>query len=112
MPASETDCGLLGALSVMVRAPVRDPDAAGVNVMLIRQLPRAGTPPTQSSVSEKSPVVVIRAILSVALPLLVRMTSCGALVLLTAWLENVKEEGQNSEAGAVVPIPEKLTKGV
>ena len=36
--AKFTDCGLLVALSVMVNAPLRAPEAVGVNVTLIVQL--------------------------------------------------------------------------
>jgi hypothetical protein len=37
VPASGTDCGLPGALSVTVNCPRREPDAVGVKVTVIRQ---------------------------------------------------------------------------
>src|SRR5438445_201212 len=45
MPASDTDCGLPGASSVMVTVAVRAPAAAGVELKRIRQLPREATDP-------------------------------------------------------------------
>jgi len=43
VPVSPTDCGLLVALSVIVKVPVRAPAAAGVKVTLIVQLAPALT---------------------------------------------------------------------
>src|SRR2546428_7413338 len=43
IPASDTDCGLPGASSVMVTVAVRAPAAVGGNVRLSRQLPPATT---------------------------------------------------------------------
>jgi hypothetical protein len=37
-PDSPTNCGVPRALSLMVRVPLRIPEAVGVNVMLIVQL--------------------------------------------------------------------------
>src|SRR3989441_3038102 len=45
IPASDTDCGLPGASSVMVTVAVRAPVAAGVKLMLIVQLAPAATDP-------------------------------------------------------------------
>src|SRR2546425_8105931 len=43
VPASDTDCGLPGASSVMVTVAVRAPAAVGVKLRLIRQLAPATT---------------------------------------------------------------------
>src|SRR3989441_1264401 len=45
IPASDTDCGLPGASSVMVTVAVRAPVAAGVKLMLIVQLRPGATEP-------------------------------------------------------------------
>src|SRR2546427_30905 len=45
IPASDTDCGLPGASSVMVTVAVRAPVAAGVKLMLIVQLAPGATEP-------------------------------------------------------------------
>jgi hypothetical protein len=37
VPVSGTDCGLLGALSVTVNCPRREPDAVGVKATVMRQ---------------------------------------------------------------------------
>src|SRR3989441_225133 len=51
VPASDTDCGLPGASSVMVTVAVRAPVAAGVKLMLIVQLaPGATEAPTVARV--------------------------------------------------------------
>ena len=49
-------CGLFEALSVRTKDAVRFPGPAGVKVMVIVQLPFAGTELPQVLVSEKSPV--------------------------------------------------------
>src|SRR3989442_13330138 len=45
VPASDTDCGLPGASSVIVTVAVRAPVAAGVKLMLIAQLAPGATEP-------------------------------------------------------------------
>ena len=46
-----TDCGLPEVLSVMLKVPVRVPDAVGVNVVLIVQFAPTATEVPQVSVS-------------------------------------------------------------
>lgn len=48
-------------------------------------------------------------IVSVALPVLVRVTVCAALVVPTLTLLKVKLAGESWTAGAVVPMPVRLT---
>ena len=79
MPERLTVCGLPLVLSVMLSVAVRRPEAEGVNVTSIVQLPPAGTElPQVSAVSAKSlalaPVGTRLVMLNVALPLLVRVT--------------------------------------
>jgi hypothetical protein len=69
------------ASSAMTMVPLRDPAALGVNVMERVQLPPADKPGSQLSVSEKSPVVVIDAIESGALPMFRTTTVWGWLLV-------------------------------
>ena len=77
VPVRFTLCGLPAASSVMVTAAVRVPLALGVKVTLIVQLEPAATLDAQLLVCAKSlpfvPVMAILVMLSVALPLLVRV---------------------------------------
>ena len=60
VPVRVTKCGLPVALSLMASCSVSNTSTVGVNVTLIVQRPPpAGTVPTQSSVSAKSPLVVM-----------------------------------------------------
>src|SRR5207302_5184208 len=78
VPASDTDCGLPGASSVMVTVAVRAPVAAGVKLMLIVQLaPGAsepapvgqGLPPAKATSAARAPVMVMLVRVSVVPPL-------------------------------------------
>lgn len=86
VPPSAMDCGLPPALSVMVTDPVRVPVALGVNVTVIVQFPLfAATVLPQLFVWAKSPlfapVTPMLEMFSVALPALVSVTDCEALVV-------------------------------
>ncbi len=82
VPVRLTVCGLPEALSVMLKVPVRVPDAVGVNVTLMVQLAPAATEPPQVSVSAKSPLAaILPVIVRAALPLLDSVTVCAALVV-------------------------------
>jgi hypothetical protein len=83
VPVRLTVCGLPLALSVIVRVPVRVPVAVGVKVTLIVQEPVAATPLAHVLVSEKSPLAATLAMVSVAVPVLLSVTGCGALVVAT-----------------------------
>ena len=65
--------GLVVALSVTVNVPVRVPATVGVKVTLIAQLLPAVTEPPQLLVSPKSLLMAILEILSVVVPVLVRV---------------------------------------
>lgn len=77
-----------GASEVIVRLPVRSPLAVGANLTSIVQLKLAPRVAAQLLVGMKSPlfvpVMVTPEIFSVAVPLLVRVTACGALVVPTS----------------------------
>ena len=77
-------CGLPAMLSVIVTAPVRMPVAVGVNVTLMVQLAPAATDVPQVLVCMKSPLATMLVTLSAAVPVLVSVTVCTALVVLTS----------------------------
>src|SRR5260370_18272453 len=56
VPVRLTDCGLPEALSVMLRVPVRVPDAVGVNVTLMVQLSPAHTALPQAHFDAECPL--------------------------------------------------------
>ena len=99
-------------MSVMVRAPLKLPALAGVNVTLIVQLAPAATLVPQVLVWAKSPALVplrvMLVMLRVALPLLVRVTELAALVVPTAWLPKLRLVGERLTAGWV-PVPLRVT---
>jgi len=79
VPDRGTSCGLVGALSVMTRSPVRNPTCVGLKVTFNTQLPPAATglvveQDFATVIREKSPLVVIPLMFSVALPELVSVT--------------------------------------
>src|ERR1039458_10319256 len=77
-PVRETVWGLLGALSVMLRAAVRAPTVVGVNDTVIVQVPPAARDDGQRFCWEKSPlfapVIAIEEMINAILPVLVRFT--------------------------------------
>jgi hypothetical protein len=68
---------------VIVIAPVRVPGAFGVKVTLIEQSLPAANEPAQVFVAAKSPLKATLEIVSVWLPVLAKVTVCGALVVPT-----------------------------
>src|SRR2546427_130857 len=93
VPASDTDCGLPGASSVMVTVAVRALAAVGVNVRLRRQLAPATTvapfvqvvPAAMAKSPGFKPARAMLVMLRVAVPLLVRVTVCTGVVVLSGW---------------------------
>jgi hypothetical protein len=112
VPERGTVCGLPVALSVRVTAAVRVPAAAGLKVTLIEQYEPAATLDPQLLVWEKSlalvPESAMLVILKVALPELVKVIVCAALVAPTAWLTKERLVGETL-ATMEVPVPERLT---
>src|SRR2546428_801959 len=112
VPVSDTDCGLPAASSVMVSVAVRALAAVGVKVRLRTQLaPAASVAPLMQVVPEasaKSPALAppstAVAMLGGAVPLLVRVTVCPALVVPTRWLPSARHVAERVTAGAV-PVP-------
>ena len=85
IPETEIVCGLLPALSVIVTEPKRLPDAVGVNVTLMVQLVPAATLVGQLLSCAKSPVGDTLVMTKAALPVLVKVTDCAALVVPMDW---------------------------
>jgi len=83
VPLRATFCGLPGALSETVTLPVKVPPAAGVKVIEMIQLAPALTLAPQVLVWAKSPLTIKPVMLSGPSPVLVRVTLCSALVVLT-----------------------------
>src|SRR3989442_1299544 len=112
VPASDTDCGLLAASSVMVTVAVRALAAVGVNVRLRRQLAPATTvapfvqvvPAAMAKSPGFKPARAMLVMLRVAVPLLVRVTVCAGLVVLRRWSPKARLVGAKVTAGAM-PIP-------
>ena len=83
VPERVTVCGLPVALSVMVIVPGWLPAAVGVNVTLMVQLLPTLKEAPQESDSEYCALAVMLLMFSVAVPELVSVTDCAALVVFT-----------------------------
>jgi len=75
VPLSATCCGLPLALSLILSAPVRLPEAVGVKVRLMVQLALTARLAGQLLLCAKSPLLARPLILNAALPLLVSTTA-------------------------------------
>ena len=83
VPLRVTACGLPDASSVIVTLADRAPVAVGENVALMVHVALAASVPGQSFVCAKSPLTVIAAMVSGAVPLLVSVTGSAPLVVPT-----------------------------
>jgi hypothetical protein len=83
LPRRLTVCGLPAALSAIASVPLRKPPLVGLKVIDMVQFLPAAKVALQLLVCAKSPAVVMLAILSVALPVLVRVTGFAGLVVPT-----------------------------
>jgi len=93
VPDSATVCGLFEALSLTESVPVRDPIWVGVKVTEIVQLfPPANALP-QVFVCEKSPLVMMLVMRSVALPLLLSVAFFALLVAVTTTVPKERAVG-------------------
>ena len=100
VPVSVTVCGLLGALSVNVSAPVRAPNTVGVKVTFTVHLAAAArvVPQVLDKIA-KLPLMAILLMLSGPPPLLVRVTVLAVLVVLMTWLPKLKLAGDSVTTG-------------
>ena len=97
------------ALSAIESEAKRLPEAMGLNVTAMVQLAPPATLDPQVLAWAKLVLATMLVIVSVALPVLVRVTVCAALVVPTLTLLKVKLAGESWTAGAVVPMPVRLT---
>lgn len=113
VPESEILCGLPDASSVIDTAPFRVLVAVGSKVTLIVQFAPAATLEPQVLVCAKSPlfapVMAMLVMFSVALPLLVRLTTCAVLLMPTNWLPKSRPVPPRATTG---PTPEPLSDTV
>jgi hypothetical protein len=79
--------------------------AVGVKVTLIVQLAPAATLAPQVLVWAKSPLAATLEMFRAALPVLVSVTVCGALVVPTFVPVNVRVVGARLTTGASCPVP-------
>jgi hypothetical protein len=104
---SETVCGLPAASSLTASVAVRVPPAVGANVTLIVHEPPAASVEPQVLLWPKSPgfapVSEMLAMLSGAVPVLVKVALCAALVLPTRCEPKANEVGASEAPGALVP---------
>lgn len=108
VPLNVTTCGLLFALSVMVKVPVRAPVTVGAKATLTVQLPfPANVAPHVVPATVKSPAGTMPEIVIAAARLFFTVTVCDALVVDTACNPNVTALG-NAVACGVTPVPVKL----
>ena len=113
VPVSATVCGLPGALSVMVKVPMRVPGPVGVNVTLIMQFAFAasvagviGQAVVPVLVAAKSPDAAMEMIVRGPVPVFVSITVCAVLVVFSAWLPKVRLVGASVTAGVgIAPMP-------
>jgi hypothetical protein len=110
VPVRETVSGLLVALLVTVRDPVRVPDAVAPYLTETVQFAPAARLDPQVLVCENGPVVATEEIAAAAVPVLVTVTVWAALVEPTVVLPNVSDVGEADsvadEAAAPVPVSE------
>jgi hypothetical protein len=104
-PLSDTVCGLLAALSVNVRVPVRVPNAVGVNVTFtLHFLPARNIPVHVFVEIAKSPTIVMPLIVSVAVPVFTRVTDLAAPVVSMASLPKLSEVDESTTEVVTVNI--------
>jgi hypothetical protein len=110
VPLKATDCGEPLALSVIVSVPVRLPAVVGVKVTEMVQFAPAATELPQVCVSAKSPDAAIEVIESAAVPGLVRIVVCAALVVPVVCDVKVRADGESIIPGVgAIPVPFNTT---
>lgn len=120
VPVSVMAAGLAIPDTTMAMLAVRAPGAFGENVTLSTQLEAAATCPTAlvgqvvaGLANAKSaafvPARVMLVTLSGAPPVLESVMVCAALVVVVAWLANVRLGTEGVAVGGVTPVPERVT---
>ena len=108
VPVSEIVWGLLPALSIKISEPSALPATVGVKVTLMVQI-LWGATKLQVLVCAKGAAVEMALKLSGALPLLVTVTVCTALVVFTSWVPKPMVLAESETAGAPSPVPSRGT---
>jgi hypothetical protein len=114
VPVSVMVCGLPVALSVIVTAADRAPEAVGLNVTLTVHIDETATLPLQVFETLKSPAFVpvgaMLEIVTAADPVFVIVAVCAVLVVFTVWLANVSVVGATVIViVAAAPVPVSVT---
>jgi hypothetical protein len=104
LPVSGTSCGLLAALSLIVRVPVIVPTMVGLNFTEILQCFKCITGEVQALVAENPAVMEILETLSATVPLLIRLTVLAAAVVPTACPAQLKLAGSTLAIAAGVAV--------
>jgi hypothetical protein len=93
---------------VIVIVPVCVPVAAGVNVTLMVQFVPAATDVSQVLVCAYCVLAVMLVMLNAALPALLSVMTCPALVVPTSWVANVRLVGEKLTPALPPPLPPSL----
>jgi len=103
-PDSVIMCGEPGTFDVIETVPLRAPDAVGAKVTLIEHEADAASVPTQLLVAENSGfgAALTWVIVSAAMPELVTVTCCAALVVPIVWVLNVSDVALRVKSGVAV----------
>ena len=98
-------------MSVILRLPLRDPEAVGVKVTLITHLALEAKAAGQLLTCAKSPVVWSVPMFNVKLPVFVKVTDCVALEVPICWPVKTKLVGLTVAVarGAAEPVPVRFT---
>jgi hypothetical protein len=104
VPETEIIWGLPAALSFIDSVPLRIPLAIGVKVKETMQLAPAASSEVvlqvvPDSETAKSPVVVMLFTASARAPVLLRVTTCAALVVVLSWFRKVRLVGETPGTG-------------
>ena len=110
IPTKSTTCsGLLYALSVIAMPPSRDQAAVGLKVtVIVHDDPAATVPEVQLLVCEKSPLTSMSLTVKLAVPVLLTVTDCVALLFPTSTPVKLRLAGDSVTAGAT-PVPLNAT---
>jgi hypothetical protein len=101
VPIKEITTGTTLRLLEILTVPILEPFPVGANVTLIVHLAptEIGDEDKQSSVSEKSPVVLIASIRRELLAAFVTVRACGLVPVLTTWIPKLRLLGDEIRAG-------------
>jgi hypothetical protein len=108
-PVSVTACGLPGASSIIFREPTKLPVVVGVKLTEIVQLTPAPRETGQLWVAAKSPAAVMPRMARGAFPVLLSVTVCGELGVLTRWSLKASPTAERFARGLAKPTPSKAT---